>query len=320
MHGGNLPRVQPRFPVPRHRRLRPAPQTSQQRRRAHPLQHLLSLRQVRPPILSIHHDLCGSAQGFEDNPRLSRGTAPLFTPRDGACHLESYNGNGTHRVALTTAAATARLSAPRRSVPALQARRRSADTDTGRPSRGVGAVPSPRPLCDPRPPVTRARQRPPTDRVAGASAPLCCKKPGAGASIGWGEWITPSRVSPAPPRLDQRSRAMMMIQPLTLSPAHLHPATRPLHVSTNSPLSPRCCYSTSRQRLPPVGAGVSLPAWRGASTASPPIAPVAAQRARQRATSAKAAAHRCAPCLPHAAWPDCRTQASAPLRTTGRWP
>ena len=33
----------------------------------------------------------GSAQGFGDNRRISRGTAPLFTPEDGAFHLESYN-------------------------------------------------------------------------------------------------------------------------------------------------------------------------------------------------------------------------------------
>jgi hypothetical protein len=32
----------------------------------------------------------GSAQGFGDNRRISRGTAPLFTPEDGAFHLESY--------------------------------------------------------------------------------------------------------------------------------------------------------------------------------------------------------------------------------------
>jgi len=34
--------------------------------------------------------LAGSAQGFGDNPRISRGTAPLFTPGDGTFHLESY--------------------------------------------------------------------------------------------------------------------------------------------------------------------------------------------------------------------------------------
>jgi len=32
----------------------------------------------------------GSAQDFGDNRRISRGTAPLFTPEDGAFHLESY--------------------------------------------------------------------------------------------------------------------------------------------------------------------------------------------------------------------------------------
>jgi len=44
----------------------------------------------------------GSAQGFGDNPRISRGTAPLFTPGDGAFHLESYT-HTSHAPARRTA-------------------------------------------------------------------------------------------------------------------------------------------------------------------------------------------------------------------------
>jgi len=46
-------------------------------------------RQVRTLDVSA-----GSAQGFGDNPRISRGTAPPFTPAGGACHLESYTRHG----------------------------------------------------------------------------------------------------------------------------------------------------------------------------------------------------------------------------------
>jgi len=47
--------------------------------------HAAHQRQVRTLGRSA-----GSAQGFRDNPRISRGTAPPFTPTGGALHLESY--------------------------------------------------------------------------------------------------------------------------------------------------------------------------------------------------------------------------------------
>ncbi len=44
----------------------------------------------------------GSAQDFGDNRRISRGTAPLFTPEDGAFHLESYTRFGIDQDARTS--------------------------------------------------------------------------------------------------------------------------------------------------------------------------------------------------------------------------
>jgi len=44
---------------------------------------------TRPPTCPAHS--YGSAQGFWDNRRISRGTASPFTPVGGARHLESYS-------------------------------------------------------------------------------------------------------------------------------------------------------------------------------------------------------------------------------------
>jgi len=210
------------------------------------------------------------------------------------CILSSDRSNGTHRVALTTAVATTRLSAPRCSVPPF--RRDAAPPIQTREGRHEGWGLCPRcGLC-----VIRARR--PRAHGSGspltglrARRPLCAVRNWAWAHLlGVGEWITPSRVSPAPPRRGQRSRAMMMIQPPTLSPAHLYPAVARLDklaaLTTLSLLDIPPAPAARRDRRLPPGVegglnGIAAHRARRRSSRPPPlIAPAAAHRARRRSS------------------------------------